>query len=581
MSAEHICILILVLATLFSTVRFAYFFWRQRKQHSIAGWRMIALLLLPVLSAGLLYCVLFPPKQIRSAQTLTVLTAGASYANISDAGRVVALPESPSLAHIERVPDLATALRLYPDVDRIRLIGAGLSARDQHAAREVAVEFQPLPLPRGVIELHTPTSVSSGAQWSVSGRVHQIPNAHLELRDPANTVVARMQLKGQDDFVLSDNARSPGLVLYQLRVMDERKRLIETVSVPVHSTQVPPLKIKILSGGPNAELKYLRRWAVDAGIAVQSEIELGAGMSLSTPSFAISTASLREVDLLVLDERAWSGMSSVSKRVILEALRNGMGLMLRITGPLNNQTRGELRTLGFAVSDARSTQGVRLLSTDILFNRQALSVRSSDAVSLWHDDKQQPLALWRNEGRGRFGLAWLTDTHKLVLNGYSTQHGQLWGDAVSTLSRAHVNTTAYVYTPHAWIDQRTVLCNISPRSFVQTAQNEPTYLLAERNANKELCAAYWPRAAGWHRLVTETQQLPFYVRDISEARALHANQLREVTLLLSTKKNTRTSKHSVRTPGSAWPWFFAWLTTTGLLWWLERSVRSLSLVHSK
>ena len=44
-------------------------------------------------------------------------------------GPVLALPEAPRIDGVARVPDLGTALRRHPDVERVRVLGAGLVVR--------------------------------------------------------------------------------------------------------------------------------------------------------------------------------------------------------------------------------------------------------------------------------------------------------------------------------------------------------------------------------------------------------------------------------------------------------------------
>jgi hypothetical protein len=96
-------------------------------QHS-RSWRLPVLVLAQPVVATLLYLALLPPTKPGEAGTLVVATAGATSAKIG-AGQggdaIVALPEAPHLAGIERAPDLATALRRHPGMQRVRIVGAG------------------------------------------------------------------------------------------------------------------------------------------------------------------------------------------------------------------------------------------------------------------------------------------------------------------------------------------------------------------------------------------------------------------------------------------------------------------------
>lgn len=583
MTLVQACIAFLVMAVLLGFARYLHSLWRSEKSMRPKGWRVLTLFLLQISSAVLLYFVLFPPPTFTSAEHLVILTANANTHAMKISGRILALPEAPQMAHAEPAPDLASALRRYPGVNSLQIIGAGLSARDQEAARGLSIEFMPSPLPRGLVELDVPETVSSGARWQLQGRIHQIPNARIELLDPGNAVVASTLVDTDGNFILADTARSPGLAMYQLQIIDgskevnDDKKIIESIMLPIIIVQGHALKVLSLSGGPNPELKYLRRWAIDAGVDLQSQIKLSPGMQINNAAIAINTSSLREVDLLMLDERAWSTMSRNGKQSVIDALRGGMGLLLRITGPLTGTDRNELRALGFSVNDANMVQGVRLENAadkklQTTLTRRALRVSGTDAVTLLQDDAKHPLALWRAEGRGRMGLFWLTDTYKLVLNADNNRHGQLWQETISTLARTRNENPIYLRERNAYINERIVLCNIAAKTYVQEPAADISYLISDDTiaANKN-CAAFWPRVSGWHSVITDKNELPFYVRDNKDAPGLKANAIREVTLLLATKQASEKNTSRIPVPGSPWPWFFGWLLITALLWWLERS----------
>ena len=585
MTLTQACIMLLVLAATLGGGRYLHTVWRTEKSLRPKWWRVFVILVLQIISAILLYFVLFPPPTFTSAERLVILTANANTNALKIAGRLLALPEAPQMANAEPVPDLASALRRYPGLNSLQIVGEGLRARDQDAARGLSIGFMPSPLPRGLVELNLPHSVSSGARWTVQGRINQISNARVELLDPGNTVVAITVIDTEGNFALTDTASSPGLAMYQLRILDDRKKVLESIKLPINVVQEPALKVLSLSGGPNPELKYLRRWAVDAGVGLESQINLSPGMQMNNAAITINATSLREVDLLMLDERAWSTMNRNSKQAIIDALHSGMGLLLRITGPLTGADRNELRTLGFSVNDATIMQGVRLNSGDdkkaqAMLTRRPLRVSSTDAVTLLQDDAKNPLALWRAEGRGRIGLFWLTDTYKLVLNADNNRHGQIWQETISTLARTRNENPIYLRERQAYINERIVLCNIAAKTYVQEPNADITYLIQDSNiaANKN-CATFWPRVSGWHSVVTNKNELPFYVRDNKDAIGWKANAIREATLLLTAKQSSEKNTSRIPVPGSHWPWFSFWLLITAVLWWLERSKLGLNYLN--
>ena len=118
---------LLALAVLLAQVRLVLRQQRAEPAQRSHGWRMSALLLGQPLCALLLYLTLFPPTVPGAARTLVVVTAGAkpSQLDAADAGEPrVTLPGAPPMAGVERVPDLATALRRHPGTRRQRPRGA-------------------------------------------------------------------------------------------------------------------------------------------------------------------------------------------------------------------------------------------------------------------------------------------------------------------------------------------------------------------------------------------------------------------------------------------------------------------------
>ncbi len=232
-------------------------------------WRIATLLTLQPLCAALLYFTVLPPMLPGEAGTMVVATAGASEAQARDidaADRMVVLPEAGEIVDSERVPDLATALRRHPGTRRLRVIGAGLEARDRDAARGLSIVFAPPQLPAGVVRLDPPARVAPGSAFQVGGRVHAVEGGTVELLDPAGQRVDKLKLGKDGEFVLRGSARDAGLATLTLRVRDAKQNGIEDVQVPLWTAADPAPRVLILAGAPGAELKFLRRWATDAGL---------------------------------------------------------------------------------------------------------------------------------------------------------------------------------------------------------------------------------------------------------------------------------------------------------------------------
>lgn len=518
--------------------------WRFRHAHKGLSW------LQPVL-AGLLYVAVFPPLQQSKGETLVLFTAGATPSQLAGhqaAPLRVRLPEAPPVAGVATVPDLATALRQHPAVTALTVVGLGLPARDRDAARGWPLRFDEAPAMRGLIEWWPPTAVTAGQRWLLSGRVAQVPGGSVDLLDPGNRRIDHQHLSAQGNFTVRGWAAAPGPVLFRLRLRDAKGTMIDDIAVPVVVTAGAPLRVVLLSGGPDPELKYLRRWALDAGLGLQSQISLGAGVQIGTvprESRALATV-LATQDVLVLDERAWRELGVAQHAVLKSAVQGGLGLLLRINGPLSPQERAYLqKTWGFALAPTELPRLTILTgATGVTVSRQAIIARASDGVIGLRDRSGQPLSVWRAEGRGRVGLWWLSDSWRLVLAGHAQAHGRIWSQALATLARRQAVSPPVLTAPDPRVNQRAVLCGVAD------------------------CAAFWPTEPGWQVIAQGDQRSLIYVRQPDELAGVYAERDAGQTRQLAATAGHQPSPPA--TAGPHWPWLLAWLLVAALSWWLER-----------
>lgn len=556
------------------------------------AWRTLTLLLIQATSATLLYLTLLPPQVPREAGTLVVLTArSGEVAAPGVAGeRVVALPEALAPSGVERVPDLAAALRRYPATKRVRVLGAGLVARDRKgvagtALEGRAIEFLPAPQPRGLAELQAPTQVPAGRQFRIAGRGEQLPDGAAELLDPAGHRIDHATLADDGRFVLHGTTRGAGLAAYRLRLHDARAQVVEEIELPLQVEPARELRVLVLAGAPNPELKYLRRWALDAGNELDTRISLGAGLQIGTAAVGFDPASLAELDLLVLDERSWRALGSGQRAALSSAIQRGLGLLLRMTGPVTGTDRQRLAALGFNAvregvvretrlggSFVRAEDAVDALPT---LARSAWAIDAGDGVTLLDDAAGTPMTVWRASGRGRIGVSTLADSYRLVLAGRSDTHGEIWGRTFTVLARPGGESTAVVADADggmARIEQRVSLCDLADGARITAPDGREVDLHVDPASGARRCAGFWPQTAGWHLLHEGAGARPLHVRGTDAAPGLQAHAMREATQALAAgapDDDDRRVPQATR-PGPRWPWFLGWLLLTTAGWWFER-----------
>ncbi|MBB5737530.1 hypothetical protein FHT09_003315 [Xanthomonas arboricola] len=550
--------------------------------------RLWLLLAAQPLLAGLLYPVLLPPPRAGSASALHVASAGTQADQVRPtAAPWVALPEAPALPGVPRVPDLATALRRAPGTTALVVHGSGLPARDRDGLR-VPVRLALAPAPTGLVAVSTPPPAAPGERIAISARVQGLPGARVELLDPAGQVVDTATADAAGQVQLRGLARAPGQVLFALRLRNAAGTEHSRVQVPVLIAAVPSARVLLLAGAPQPELKYLRRWASDAGMQVRSQIAVGAGMQLGE-GIALDAASLDTLDLLVIDQRRLVALGNAQRLGVRAAIGRGLGVLVRTDGPLDAAARAALGELGLAVTGGSTGAAVpapRALASPGAIDpaaapadatplpplqRRTLQPQQADAVIAARADDGSALGWWRPQGRGRIGIGLIEDSFALVLAGRGDLHAALWAQLFSAVARAGGSAPAAVQT--GWSQQRMTLCGVSADAAVIGPTGTPQALLIDPASGIRACAAYWPTTAGWRRLQTGTEQRWLYVRAPGDVPALHTQQTRDATVAMAAIDTPATLHAPTPQPGTRWPWLLAWLTLAAALWWLERRRR--------
>jgi hypothetical protein len=485
----------------------------------------------------------------------------------------VRLPEAPAsvggdLAP-DLAPDLATALRQHPAA-MVRVVGEGLEPRDQARARTLGVQFVPLPAPTGFVRLDAAPTVGAGGTVQVSGAAAGLDGGSVELLDPAGRRAALAELGPGGDFRLAGRVRAAGPADWQLRLRNSAGALAETAVFPVIATGSPPPRVYVRAGAPGAELKYLGRWAADAGLDFGSDIALGSEITMGDAPLAMSSAALGRLDVLVLDERSWAGLSSAARGAVLAAVRGGMGLVLRTSGPVPGSVRAGWAALGLRLAAGDAAREVRLGGGGTV-QALALAPLGSDAVPWLVDAAKKPVAVWRGYGRGRIGLWPVLDSYTLVLSGKSDVFAGLWSDILSAVSRSGAavrpNLSGWGYA-----GERVTICGLAGAAQMLSPSGGAIPLHPDPSARG--CAGFWSAAPGWHRLRTGDPAAEWPVR-VLPAQAhpnVRAAARRDATLLLARARPAARDSATERSlPGPAWPWSLAFVTVAGLLWWLERT----------
>lgn len=573
--APHVLPWLLGIAMLLGCLRVL---WPMRRVPAVTrprGWRIALLLLGQVLSAILLFVLLRTPDPGDTVHTLHVLTAHAPAKVLprSVSGeRWLRLPEAPDRADVAAVPDLASMLRQHPAVRHLHVVGDGLEARDREAASGMRITFDPAPLSTGISDWWAPQFVHAGDILHVQGHADHASGMHIELLDPAGLRVDQQVVQDDGAFALQAPTRSPGLADYELRLhRADRTAAGNGTRVSVQVMPAAPARILLRAGGPDPDLKFLRRWAADAGASLRAGIDLGGGMQAGDP-VTLDARTLADVDALILDDRSWNALGRAQRATVLAAVDKGMGLLLRASAPLADggalglQARAAQFPPTFQLPADNPAQGALPA-----LGRPPLHIENPFGATLVRDDRGMPLVAWRTHGRGRIA-AWLpTDSFRLVLAGHAEVHARLWADAINAVMRPRAPAPKTLPL-RLYVGERTLLCDVDQTARVIAPDTADAVQLAiDPRSGPRRCAAFWPQRAGWHRLLAATTETAFLVRDSDADPVLRASRTQRATTALAERSSIPDNSGARAWALPRWALFLIWLAVTAGLWWFERS----------
>jgi hypothetical protein len=568
------------------------------------GWRGWGLAGLTLASGLSLWFALFPPAIPLGGETLLVATIETPPGTRPGPGeRLVALPEAPAIAGAERVPDLATALRRHAQVQRIRILGRGLTERDRDSGTGIPATFTPMPPPRGLVRLDPPADTPAGAIFTLAGETAGLAGGTAELLDPAGERVDSRQIGETGQFTLGGTARTPGLATFTLRLRGSDKAILGDTPVPLRTTAERPVRA-LLVGAPSPENKYLRRWAEDSGIDLRSRLDAGAGVDLGGDGVRLDAASLAQSDIVIIDDAALMALGSGGRAGLARAVAGGLGVVVRMTAPASAGTRASWRDLGFAGEAGSDVVPVALAplapdeetlaarrgpplpgtagAADTLDDPppelERWTLRTGPAVVPAVSDAEGALiAGWQQRGQGRVAVWTIANSFALVLGGQADRHAQWWSETLSAVTRP-----GSLFRPElpalVQAGERTAICGIAAGARVIAPDGTEVALAIDPEAGPRGCAAYWPQAPGEHRIVQAgpdgEQAFAFPVFAANAFATIRAAETGRATTGWAAQQAATAARNLPERRSAGWPYVLLWLALSGALWFGERRMRA-------
>lgn len=548
---------------------------------------LLAALQLP-LAALLGVALLWQPAE--RPGLLVLLTEGSSAAQIATQRAVGEsaswrrLPGAPAEQDVPLSVDLAAALR-ETGAGRVVILGHGLNRAELAVLGDRPARFAP-PARQGpaIVALSTPPQFTPGQRWRIEGRVEGIQGGHtLHLIDPAGREIDRSLPAADGGFRLQGSSPLVGDLDYAV-ALREGEQVIQRLPYRLRPRAAGGSRGLLWAAAPSPEIKFLRRWALDAGLELDARIGLRPGLAVRRGNDMLSATALAELDLLIIDARSWNALGN-SRAAVIEALRGGLGVLLRLEQASDAGGLAELGELGLVLAPtadelsptAVASSAARLVPGTTL---HALPLQAT-ARHLARLDGREDLgqAAWTALGQGRIGASWLLDSYQLVQQGQAEVHASHWAALWQALARPRPAKAGWQLAGEAIAGRRLMLCGDGALPRLRDASGRT---LSTARTPGSPCVSFWPpapgrwqvqvdpepEAAGWIDVLPEQAASPLQ----HEARRLATLAHAERHPFAAASATDPAGLSELTPPQIQALLLLGWLLLAGLVGWLERRI---------
>ncbi len=502
---------------------------------------------------------------------------------------VFVLPEAGAArafgANARRVADLPALLRREPGLRRLTVTGWGLDPAAAGAAVPMPSGFVAAPAPAGIATLRWPRRAQVGSVVPISGSTTGIaPGTTIHLDGPGGPVDSA-SVSADSTFTLSARARAAGLISYMLRV--DHGGMADTAGIEVVAPTPP--RLLVLDDAPSFESRYLKDWMAREGadVVVRTRVSRGRYRTVSvnvasTDVAVLTPALLGRFDVILSDAPALAALSPGERDALERAVRErGLGLVVT-AGAVAARLAGHGLLTAFQL---HTTPGGGL-ETQVRWNGSVTSPRATRAPyqlgldgavrSLAWDSTGHPLAAWAGAGAGAVAVTLVTAPSHWALTGDDATFRGYWALLLDAVARPTDPGWEIGMAGPLLVDRPMTLrrsgTEMTPVIVVQDpAGARDSVFLSEDAFEPGLwTGTYWPRQAGWYRIIDGTAAPRFDVRGDDEWHAWQATARTasmQARIVSQPAGERRRSRRQI--PRAVW--FGALFAAVALLWG-ERAV---------
>ncbi|MTV39482.1 hypothetical protein GM676_18100 [Duganella radicis] len=464
-----------------------------------------------------------PPLAVAAAGAISAALYGrkkqwlnAALAGMAGAALAVSLADMRMPAAAAAPLAVNTEAGRISDADRLAIPAASAITLSGDGVREAewrdlpARPLQWKPAPADLLWLDFPRSISLGRIFTLSVR-----------RSPAQAGW-RLQLLAENKQVLADSGPSssaqaavqwlPPVVenmVLQARMLDAAGKTIAQGPVPLQVHEPVSLQIQGRFDAPSFDARTLNQLLSDGGAILDWNVTLGKAITRSETARAPLTApNAMFVDAAYVEHLSPSARGSLLAQV-------GQGVPLVVLGGNAADVGVWQRDFGLMLHpQSPTTEKEDVRQFGALAMSPAGLNPAENAADPWsvlaRDGKQQPWMWSRAVGKGRVVWLGVTDWHKHAISAPQSL-ALWWQSAMDRIALDSVRKTVWqLNDPMPVPGLRSEVCAQGVKAGVALTAAGDGMMALQTRADKAdgVCAAFWPRKAGWIKFSAKGMEAP-------------------------------------------------------------------------
>ncbi len=484
------------------------------------------------------------------------------------------------------IPDLEYFSRSLADINKVHILGSGLTRHELEALKSRRLVFHPSSI-SGLRSVHWNNRIRSGERLTVQGSFKTESNRAVRiLLRGLSTTLDSSEITGNQSFELSTIPKLFDKAVYSLVALSGRDTLANE-KIPVIIEAKTSVKILMLSSSPDFENKFLKNWLSSERYALAIRTAISKNkfstefLNMESRDISrISPALLKEFDILIGDLTELSRLPATESAAIQNETALGMGLVIRADSAGGS---------GFYRRAFNIRQSRAIDQKNLSLNWEGRTAKKISPPAGWgleiqarpgeqalvRDNRNHILASTRMFGQGRMIGTTVADTYTWMLGNNSANYSAYWSYILGKAARRTEAAEIWsVLNKYPVVNYPSLVRLETSTAGLPSASigNVPIYFAQDPSQLYRWTAEYWPSASGWQSIRSGNKDNWWYVFDeedwLSARTALKVeNTARFVN---GQKAITEKASGAVNTYMYTLPaiWFYAlFLLGMGYLWW--------------